>query len=253
MSRRRKVAIALFVVLVLMVGLVIIADRIGVGVAEDRIADQANVELQQVGANSFARPSVEIAGFPFLTQVLGGNYKKITITATDARSGDIKLERMTLVATDVAANASDLINGRGPVIAAQVTGTAVMTWDTVRSLIRLDNLSLPFDPSELAIKVANGKIELRLPVSLAGVSTTLLANGEINAVGGRIELRILDVTTEGAQLPSAAKSLLDQVRGRLKATISTPRMPFNLVVDDVKSTASGVSVRASANGIHLLT
>jgi hypothetical protein len=196
---------------------------------------------------------VEIGGFPFLTQVAGGSYDKITISAREARSGDIKLDTMTIVATDVKAAASDLMNGRGPVTASQLTGTATMNWDTVKSLIELSGLSVPFDPSTLEISVLDNKVELRLPIELAGFSTVLKATGEVSVAGGKVQLRLTDIGTENADLPAPARALLNQYRNRLTATIRTPQMPYSLVINKVESSSSGVLVTASANGVQLTT
>lgn len=253
MGRGRKIGIGLLVMLVLLLGLVIIADRVGAGVAEDRIAEQAATELKKAGATTASEPKVEIGGFPFLTQVLGGNYDKITITADKPQSEDIKLETMTIVATDVKAAASDLLNGRGPVTANEITGTATMSWDTVRSLISLANLPVPFDPATLQVKVVNNNVELRLPLELAGYKTTLVANGTIAVAEGKVNLKLSDVKAEGVELPRAAQTLLNNIKNRLTATIRTPKMPYTLTIKNIETTADGVRVTATAADVQLVT
>lgn len=239
--------------LVLLLGLVIIADRVGAGVAEDRIAQQAGDELKKAGATTASEPKVEIGGFPFLTQVLGGNYDKITITADKPQSEDIKLETMTIVATDVKAAASDLLNGRGPVTANQITGTATMSWDTVRSLISLAELPVPFDPATLQVKVADNIVELRLPLELAGYKTTLVAKGTIAVAEGKIDLKLSDIQAEGVTLPRPAQTLLNNVKNRLTATIRTPKMPYTLTIRNVATDANGVKVTATAANVQLVS
>ncbi len=252
MARRgRKIGIVLLVVFLLLVGLVVVADRVGVGVAEDRIAAQAATELRKAGATSRGEPAVDIGGFPFLTQVLAGSYEQITITAQEAQSGDIRLDTMKIVATDVKAEASDLINGRGPIVATNLTGTATMNWDTVKSLVELSGLNVPFDPKQLQVTVVDNKVALRLPVALAGFQTVLRASGEVAVADGKVTLQLTDIATEGTELPRAAKALLDQYRNRLRATIRTPQMPYSLVINKVQSSESGVLVVATATGVQL--
>lgn len=253
MGRGRKIGIALLVMLVLLLGLVVIADRVGAGVAEDQIAKQAATELKKAGATTEGQPKVEIGGFPFLTQVLGGTYDSITITADKPQSDDIKLDTMTIVAKDVKAAASDLLNGRGPVTATTITGTATMNWDTVRSLITLANLPVPFDPATLQIKVQNNNVELRLPIALAGYSTTLVAKGSIAVAEGKVNLKLSDIQAEGVELPRAAQSLLNTIKNRLTATIRTPKMPYTLTIQDVSTDASGVKVVATASNVQLVS
>jgi hypothetical protein len=252
-GRGRKIGIALLVMLVLLLGLVVVADRVGAGVAEDRIAEQASDELRKAGATTEGNPSVEIGGFPFVTQVLGGSYEKITITADRPQSNDIKLEKLTLVATNVKAAASDLLNGRGPVTAEQINGTATMSWDTVRSLISLANLPVPFDPAQLQVKVVNNAIELRLPIELATFRTTLVAGGEINVSEGQVRLKLTSIDTEGGELPVAAKRVFDAFKNRLTATIRTPKMPYTLTIRSVDTDDSGVRVTATAANVQLVS
>ncbi len=253
MGKGRKIGIALLVMLVLLLGLVIVADRVGAGVAEDKLAEQAAIELKKNGATTAGEPKVEIGGFPFLTQVLGGNYERITITADKPQSDDIKLETMTIVATDVKAAASDLLNGRGPVTAEKITGTATMSWGTVRSLISLANLPVPFDPAQLEVKVTDNNVELRLPIALAGYSTTLVAKGSITVAEGKVNLKLSDIQAEGVELPRAAQSLLNTIKNRLTATIRTPKMPYTLTIQNVETDDSGVRVTAAAANVELVS
>jgi hypothetical protein len=252
-GRGRKIGIALLVMLVLLLGLVVVADRVGAGVAEDRIAEQASEELRKAGATTQGDPQVEIGGFPFLTQVLGGTYEKITITADKPQSNDIKLEKMTIVATDVKAAASDLLNGRGPVTAEQITGTATMSWDTVRTLITLANLPVPFDPAQLQVKVVNNAVELRLPIELPTISTTLVAKGEINMSEGQVRLKLTEIDTDAGDLPEVAKRVFDNFKSRLTATIRTPKMPYTLTIRSVDTDTSGVRVTATASNVQLVS
>jgi hypothetical protein len=252
-GRGRKIGIALLVMLVLLLGLVIVADRVGAGVAEDRIGQQAADELRKAGATTASDPKVEIGGFPFLTQVLGGSYEKITISADNPQSNDIKLETMTIVATDVKAAASDLLNGRGPVTANQLTGTATMSWDTVRTLIQLANLPVPFDPATLQVKVVNNNVELRLPLELAGFETTLVATGEITVADGKVDLKLSNVDAEGVNIPSAARRILDQFKNRLTASIRTPQMPYTLTIRSIDTDANGVRIVATASDVQLVS
>jgi LmeA-like phospholipid-binding len=252
-GRGRKIGIALLVMLVLLLGLVIVADRVGAGVAEERIGQQAAEELRKAGATTASEPKVEIGGFPFLTQVLGGSYEKITISADKPQSNDIQLETMTIVASDVKAAASDLLNGRGPVTANRLTGTATMSWDTVRSLIQLANLPVPFDPATLQVKVVDNNVELRLPIALAGFETTLVAKGEINVAAGKVNIKLTDVSAEGTDIPAAAKRLLDQFKSRLTASIRTPQMPYTLTIRSIDTDDNGVRVVATAENVQLVS
>src|ERR1043165_7068716 len=125
---------ALWVVLLILIGLVVAADRIGERVAEQRLAaavtDQA--EARGVTADS---TDVTIGGFPFLTQVLRGKYDQITIDMRQARSGDLRVEQLLVNAFGVEADPAQLLNGQPKATADRVTGTAVIDWDDLPKLL----------------------------------------------------------------------------------------------------------------------
>jgi hypothetical protein len=251
-GRGRKIGIVLLVLFVILVGLVVVADRVGVNVAENQIAVQADKEIHANGASAASKPKVTIGGFPFLTQVAAGKYERITIEADKPQSNGVQLEHLKLVATNVRAQAGDLMNGHGPVTAGLVTGTANISWQTVKSLIQVSGLPVPFDPAKLQITVVNNAVELRLPITVGGFSTTLRANGTVSIADGEVRLRLSDVGTTGTDLPPAGKALLNQYKDRLTATIRTPQMPYKLILKTVTTDASGVLVTATSDNIQLV-
>lgn len=80
MSRRAVRVIALVVLVVLVLLLVI--DRVG-----DYVAERVAADTIKSAQHLDSRPDVDIAGFPFLNQLITGKYDKITVTANDVRVG----------------------------------------------------------------------------------------------------------------------------------------------------------------------
>src|ERR671930_802776 len=80
MSRRAVRVLALVVAAIL--ALLVVIDRVGDYVAE-RIAADTIKSAQHLPS----RPDVDIAGFPFLNQLITGKYDKITVTADDVPVG----------------------------------------------------------------------------------------------------------------------------------------------------------------------
>jgi DUF2993 family protein len=76
--RRRHTGRTLLIVLVVIAALLVVADRVGLYVAERAAADTI-----QSSQHLPSRPDVDIAGFPFLTQLAAGKSDQITITAKD--------------------------------------------------------------------------------------------------------------------------------------------------------------------------
>jgi hypothetical protein len=64
--------------IIVFVILLVVADRVAVRVAQEKIAN-----VVQDDADLRVKPHVVVHGFPFLTQAVAGNYKRITVTAND--------------------------------------------------------------------------------------------------------------------------------------------------------------------------
>ncbi|WP_375488861.1 DUF2993 domain-containing protein [uncultured Jatrophihabitans sp.] len=103
--RRRHTGRTLLIVFVVIVGLLIAADRIGLYIAERTAADTI-----QSSQHLPSRPDVDIAGFPFLTQLATGKSDKITVTAQnvpiDKSAKVLTLSRVQVVLHQVTASRS---------------------------------------------------------------------------------------------------------------------------------------------------
>ena len=108
-------ALSLIVVLV-------IADRAGNAIAENDFATQA----QQSGFP--VRPSVDITGFPFLTQLAARDFRQVDFSAQNVPAGPLSISRVSAVATGVHVNSS--FNGA---TVDHITGTGLVTFDALTS------------------------------------------------------------------------------------------------------------------------
>jgi hypothetical protein len=206
--------------------------------------------MQARGMTSASKPEATVGGFPFLTQVARGVYEKITIKVDRPQAQQVKLDQLTLVATDVRAPASDLLNGTGTVVASQLTGTATIGWDAVKSLVELAGLPSSVDPKALQVRVVDNNVELRLPLQLAGLAVTLRATGTLAVADGIVRIQLTDLAVEGAKSP-LIDTLVNSLRNRLTATIRVPQMPYRLVIKKVETGSGGVFVTATADEVKL--
>jgi hypothetical protein len=88
----RRTVISVFTLLVLAV-LLLIADRVGNLIAENEMANQFT-------ANGFpVKPSVDIEGFPFLTQVAQRDFRKVVITASNIPAGPVTISSLSATLT----------------------------------------------------------------------------------------------------------------------------------------------------------
>jgi hypothetical protein len=232
-------------------GVLFVADRMAANAAEDRIAAEVKKELVARKVNSPTDPEVRLGGFPFLTQVVGGRYERITIDIDQPEIDLVKLTALRVVATDIRAEASSLLRGAGDVVADRVTGTASMTWEQVRPLLELANLPTAVDPAVVDLKVINNQVELRVPLAVSGFRTTIIAKGQVAIEAGRVRLRLTDVATDAGSLPPAAQNLIRQYQQRLTVTIRVPALPYSMVVNSVESSETGLEMTASADKVSL--
>jgi LmeA-like phospholipid-binding len=253
--RGRRWLIALVVVVIVLAGLFVVADRVAVNVAENRIADQAVTAMRERDITSDRKPSVNIGGFPFLTQVLAGKYQKVTISVDHPRNGTVTLDHLTITANDVHAPLDTIRTGQGQVTADSVAGTATMGWDVVRSLIDTTPLrQVPgLDISKLSVTVKDNKVNMSAPIAFAGISLTLQTSGTLTVDKGEVRLQIEDLraVSPNGGTSAIAPSFLNQYRDRLNVKIAIPTLPYSLVVNKVQTSNSGVLVTATAANVVL--
>jgi hypothetical protein len=249
-SRGSKIGIGLLVLLVILVGVFVVVDRIGVSAAEDQIAKQAQKELvaRKVSASE---PKVAIAGFPFLTQVVAGKYKKITIDIDQPKIQDVQLDRLNVVATTVRADAQSVLKGTGNVVADHIIGTATIGWAHVQQILKVRGLPEGIDVSKVDLKVANNAITLSFPVSYQGINLTVIAKGTLLVEKGAVKVQLNDVGTDQGAAPELVQNLIRQYKDRLNVVVAIPQMPFKLVIDKIESSGAGLLMIASASNVVL--
>jgi hypothetical protein len=250
-SRGAKIGITLVVMGIVLVGVLFVVDRIAAGAAEDRITEETKTQLAANEVKYEGEPQVAITGFPFLTQVVAGEYKKITISLTKPELKKVKLDTLTVEARSVKADARDLLNGKGDVVAGVVSGTATMSWANVRPLLQVAGLPNQIDPSQLDLKVVDNKIELRVPLAFNGFKLTVIGKGSMVVETGKVRLKLESVTTDQGSLPKQANDLIKQYQNRLQVSVNLPGLPYNLVVNSVSTTDAGLQVAASAADVKL--
>jgi hypothetical protein len=243
--RRRSWTARLISVLVVLVivlgGLLLIADRAGAALAERTIGDQVKKEVAARGVTS-SEPDVTVGGFPFLTQVARGRYDKITIVMRDVAGQGVQLPRLDVEATDVTAGARTLMSGEGRVVAERVSGTATIGYASVADLIKQPGLRLSEQDGHLLVSV---------PVEVLGQKLTLTGTAALAMAGGKIRVRFHDLKADGVPDIPAAQSLINQIAERISVDVALPALPFDLAVQKVTPRPDGLAITATARGVPL--
>lgn len=178
---------ALLVVLALIVGGLIALDRVGRGIANDRVAEQLQAQLGLP-----QRPSVDITGFPFLTQVASRRFDRVLVDAAGVSTGGSKPMTVQRLHLDL----GQVVTGSdfSTATAGTLTGTAEIAWPEVQKVAGVPITPLP-----------DGRVELRVSPKILGQQATVLLRGRPALDAAAQTLRITDVQAEvaGYQLPDS--------------------------------------------------
>jgi hypothetical protein len=78
-----------------------------------------------------------------------------------------------------------------------------------------------------------------------------VAKGNRVVETGKVRLKLDSVATEPATQLKVVNDLIRQYQNRLQVTVKLPGLPYNLVVNSVRTTDSGLQVTASAADVKL--
>jgi hypothetical protein len=232
--RRRHPGRGLLITLIVLVLLVIAADRIGLLVAERVVASkvQSSQDLNR-------RPAVHIEGFPFLTQVVANHYQAVRLDSDQLTVGD-QTKRVTLAALDARLTGVRATNHFSGVTADRVTATAKIGYS---ELSRLLGVPISYQPG--------GRVQAQRSVTVLGQTITGTVSARVTVPGGDTlgfsDVRV-GVANTGIELPQAAVNELSAVFAQ---QLSLTGLPFRLRVDRLDAASQGVTVTATATDVSL--
>jgi hypothetical protein len=226
--RRRHPVRILVIVLVVIIGLLVAADFAARAFAENKAAS----EIQQQGFPK--KPSVDIEGFPFLTQVLARNFKTIKLTSSDIKEGPLEI-----AAIDATADGVRLNSGFGGGTITTVDGTATVTFPALANAMTseagplgaLANAGLTL--SEAAPNEVKATIDL--------VVTSGTAVWKVTRTGSN-DLNISLVSTGG--IAGDLLSPLSNINLRL------PALPLGLKIQSVSVTPTGLVASVTGQDVN---
>jgi hypothetical protein len=232
--RRRRPVRGLVITLIVLVLLLVTADRVGLLVAERIVSEKV-----QSSQHLDHRPAVHIEGFPFLTQVIANHYHAIRLDANQltvgARSKRVTLDSLTARLTGVRAT-----NHFSGVTAEQVTATAKISYPELTQLL---GVSIGYQPG--------GRVQTRKSVTVLGQTFTGTVSARVSVPGGDT-LAFSDVQVglddTAVQLPQAA---VDEFTAVFSQKLSLAGLPFHLRVRQLDASSSGVLVSAVASNVTL--
>ncbi|MEV4616210.1 DUF2993 domain-containing protein [Kitasatospora sp. NPDC049258] len=207
-------------------GLLVGADRVAVGVAEDEAADQ----LVSSGRLS-SRPSVSIDGFPFLTQAISGEFDGVRLSAGDVQVSD---GRQQVAVHSFKADLSGVTVG-GSYRSATVRsakGSGLISYPDAAKLVQgADRLVFSYG--------GPGKVK----ASLAGIS---IGEGKVHSEGNT-------VIADGFQLTGMAAALNGRVKDLLAPrSFTLSNLPAGLGLAGVTPEPDGLLLDFRGSDVRLI-
>ena len=229
MSRRIGCLAAVLVLLGVVLGVLVVVDRVGVGIAEDRVAEQLADRGQLAGT-----PDVEITGFPFLTQAVSGRYSDVRIHLTAEELGQPAGTRADVSLQGVHVPLSDALSGSVQQIPVdRVDGTATLSY-----ALLADQLG-----GDTTLTQDGDGIRLTKSVEVLGVDFPVTAAGTVTLDGQDVVIDVHDASAGAVDVPDFVLDTADEL---LDFRYRVPALPFGLQLTSVQPAAGGVDVRVQA-------
>jgi hypothetical protein len=222
--------LAVIVVLILLV----IGDRVAKAIAENDIANQIKSADNQIN------PSVNIPGFPFLTQVIAHDINQIDISASNVPAGPITITSINAVAKGVHINGS--FNG-GKV--DSVTATVFVGFGSVSSALTSQGQGI------VGLTLASaGPDKIKATVSFAGVAS-FSETGTVSMKGNMVTLAFPSGGGGSGGIAGAISSALGSGDSLPNLSFPIPKLPAGLQVASLNVTSQGIIVNAVAHNTTL--
>ncbi|MCL2551235.1 MAG: DUF2993 domain-containing protein [Actinomycetia bacterium] len=227
-----RVARIVLIVVVVLGGLFVAADRIAVSMVQNKAAQRA-----QATDNLAEKPKVTITGFPFLTQVMGGKLEDVKVSAKDIAAGDgSQSVRIDSFHADL--YGVKLSNGFSRAIADHADGNAFITYDDLSKAA----------PAGIKVSYAgassSGTPRVKLTGSFMGAHLSVLSDVLVskNSIG---------LHAEGLPKELTALGLESKVRDQIDFTRQVSHLPGNLELSSVTTTPDGISVQVTGKSVVL--
>ncbi|SCX46164.1 Protein of unknown function [Klenkia marina] len=224
----------LLITVLVLLGLLVAADRVAVVVAEDQVAAQV---AQQGGLAG--EPDVDITGFPFLTQAVAGRYDDVRISLTADELGQPAGTGADVSLRGVQLPLSDVLGGRVQQLPVErVDGQAS---------VPLDLLAAQLGGDTTLTREGDG-LRITKTVEVLGQTVPLTATGTVTLDGQDLVVDVSSAAGAGIDVPDV---VVEQAQDLLDFRYALPALPFGLQVTGLQVTDGGVDVTVAATDVVL--
>jgi hypothetical protein len=248
------------IVLAFLLVLAVIGDRVGVRVAASEMKKRVQIAVQEQTEPGTPPPTVRevsIGGFPFLTQVLFGNYKDIRFTIEGLSTPGPRIQEARARLQGLHIPLGDALNNKIKTVPVdEVHGTVLVNYADLNAFLAEKTKEGVFQNVQVK-PVGDGKrVEATAKINLPGAKLgplklpglgeqTVGGVAEFNVADGKLKLTLNELKVEGTFDASFQLPAFDAI------DIQTPTLPFDLRIVEAGTNTTGLSLTAKANNVEL--
>ena len=220
------------VISVLAVLAVLIAgDRVANAVAQNVLATQLQSEL-----STPTKPDVSIGGFPFVTQVLGGSFSSVQVTADDAtvKEGPTSVAIAHLDATLTGITATDRYQN---IVADRGEATALVDWTGVSTLA---GHQLSYEADDRM------RIDFSVPIGRLSIDGYITGRPQLDVDAQTITVADPQVNVASVDVPQA---VVDAVSRTVLQPMPIQNLPYDISVTGLAVQPDGLVLSGTGQDI----
>ena len=237
----------LLIIAVILGGLFVAADRLAVHFAEGEVADRLKT---QEGLTT--TPSVDIKGFPFLTQVAGGELDDVEVGMKDyaadtgTSGGSIRIDDLNAAMKGVAFSGD-----YSSATASTAAGTATIAYDQLLKAAKSQETQLPLGITAKVVGLSdggNGKIKVAVKATVLGTTLPepVYVLSTVTASGDTVKVHA-DALPKfgGVQLAETRIRAITDFEQKIEG------LPGGIRLDKVEAGADGVEIAVKGSDVKL--
>ncbi|MEU6228696.1 DUF2993 domain-containing protein [Streptomyces sp. NPDC047042] len=239
----------LLIAAVVLGGLFVLADRLAVGFAEDEVADRL-----KTSEGLTTTPDVSINGFPFLTQLAGGELDdvKVGIKDYEANTGPsgqgIRIDDLNAQMREV-----EFTGDYSSATAATATGSATITYsELLKAAKSAESGPVQVAPGVTASVVGlsdggNGKIKVTVDATVNGekLAQPVSVLGTVSVAGDTVKVSADTPPNFGVELADGTTRVVTDFEQKIDG------LPGGIKLDAVEVAKSGVDIKVKGSNVSL--
>ncbi|MCX4477816.1 DUF2993 domain-containing protein [Streptomyces cellulosae] len=237
----------LLVIAVVLGGIFVIVDRVAVHFAEGEAADRV-----RASEGLASTPDVDIQGFPFLTQVLGGSFDEVRVGISDYEAGGEGGKTIRIADLRADLRGVEFSGDFGSAVADTATGTATIAYDELLRNAKAEPTQVA--PGITAEVVAlsdggNGKIKVALETTVLGTKLPepVFVLSSVTVVDGNT----VRVRADALPVLGGVEIAESRVRRITDFEQKIDGLPGGISLEKVQAAEDGVDVTVTGKDVRL--